>query len=182
MHLSSISLYHRNYDCWWDLTESVLYHQGPTHCYKNFCLPIRYFSCNCWINKCTFLQYHKAVKKGHNLWPLVCYAHSNVMATIFDWIWFWFFFFFWGDCLCLIDFILFLAVLGLCCVCRLPLVAVSRAYSFLWCTGFSSRWVFLLWSTCSRHAGSVGVAHRLSFPAAWGIFPDQGLNLCPLHW
>ena len=29
---------------------------------------------------------------------------------------------------------------------------------------------------------SVVVAHRLSCPAACGIFPDQGSNLCPLHW
>ena len=24
--------------------------------------------------------------------------------------------------------------------------------------------------------------HQLSCPAACGIYPDQGLNLCPLHW
>ena len=29
---------------------------------------------------------------------------------------------------------------------------------------------------------SVVVAHRLSCPLACGIFPDQGLNMCPLHW
>ena len=29
--------------------------------------------------------------------------------------------------------------------------------------------------------GSVVVAHRLSCLAACGIFPDQGLNLYPLH-
>ena len=26
------------------------------------------------------------------------------------------------------------------------------------------------------------MAHRLSCSAACGIFPDQGLNPCPLHW
>ena len=26
------------------------------------------------------------------------------------------------------------------------------------------------------------MAHRLSYSAACGIFPDQGLNPCPLHW
>ena len=31
-------------------------------------------------------------------------------------------------------------------------------------------------------AGSVAVAHGLSFSAACGIFPGQGLNPCPLHW
>ena len=40
----------------------------------------------------------------------------------------------------------------------------------------------LLWSTGSRRAGSVVVAHRLSCSVAYGIFPDQGLNPCPLHW
>ena len=30
--------------------------------------------------------------------------------------------------------------------------------------------------------GSVIVAHGLSSPKACGIFPDQRLNLCPLHW
>ena len=34
-----------------------------------------------------------------------------------------------------------------------------------------------LWS-----AGSVVVAHGLSCSTACGIFPDQGSNLCPLHW
>ena len=34
-----------------------------------------------------------------------------------------------------------------------------------------------LWSL-----GSVVVAHRLGCFAACGIFPDQGLNPCPLHW
>ena len=33
-----------------------------------------------------------------------------------------------------------------------------------------------------QSAGSVVVAHGLSCSAARGIFPDQGLNPCPLHW
>ena len=32
------------------------------------------------------------------------------------------------------------------------------------------------------HTGSVVVVWGLSCPAACEIFPDQGLNLCPLHW
>ena len=40
----------------------------------------------------------------------------------------------------------------------------------------------LLRSTGSRRAGSVVVAHGPSCSAACGIFPDQGLNPCPLHW
>ena len=31
-------------------------------------------------------------------------------------------------------------------------------------------------------AGSVAVAHGLSYSVACGIYPDQGLNPCPLHW
>ena len=33
---------------------------------------------------------------------------------------------------------------------------------------------------CAR--ASVVAAHRLSCLEACGIFPDQGSNLCPLHW
>ena len=29
---------------------------------------------------------------------------------------------------------------------------------------------------------SVVVMHKLSCPEVCGIFPDQGWNLCPLHW
>ena len=32
------------------------------------------------------------------------------------------------------------------------------------------------------HAGSVIVVHGLSWPEECGIFPDQGLNRCTLHW
>ena len=39
----------------------------------------------------------------------------------------------------------------------------------------------LLWSTGSRRAGSVVVAHGPSCSAACGIFPDQGSNPRPLH-
>ena len=40
----------------------------------------------------------------------------------------------------------------------------------------------LLWSTGSRRAGSVIVAHGPSCSVACGIFPDQGSNPCPLQW
>ena len=33
-----------------------------------------------------------------------------------------------------------------------------------------------------EHVGSVVVVHGLSCSMACGIFPDQGLNLYPLHW
>ena len=44
---------------------------------------------------------------------------------------------------------------------RLSLVAASRGYSSLWCTGFSLRWLLLFQSSGSRHAGSVVVARGL---------------------
>ena len=43
---------------------------------------------------------------------------------------------------------------------RLSLVVVSRGYSLLWCTGFSLRWLFLLRSTGSRHAGFTSCGSR----------------------
>ena len=60
-------------------------------------------------------------------------------------------------------------------------VVSSGGHSSSQCVGFSlSR--PLLWSTGSRRAGSVIVAHRPSCSAARGIFPDEGSNPCPLHW
>ena len=52
---------------------------------------------------------------------------------------------------------------------------------FIAVTGLSLSRPLLLWSTGSRHAGSVVVAHGPSRSAACGIFPDQGSNPCPLH-
>ena len=43
----------------------------------------------------------------------------------------------------------------------LSLVAASGGYSLLRCTGFSLRWLLLLRSTDSRHAGSVVLARGL---------------------
>ena len=62
------------------------------------------------------------------------------------------------------------------------LVATSRGHSSSWCAGLSPSWPLLLWSTGSRHAGSVVVAHGPSCSTACGIFPDQGSNPCPLRW
>ena len=45
------------------------------------------------------------------------------------------------------------------------------------CSGFSRCGARAL-----GHAGSVAVVHGLSCSAACGIFPDQGSNLCLLHW
>ena len=64
----------------------------------------------------------------------------------------------------------------------LPPVAASRVHSSLRCAGLSPSWSLPLRSTGSRRAGSVAVAHGPSCSAACGIFPDQELNPCPLHW
>ena len=44
----------------------------------------------------------------------------------------------------------------------LSLAAASRGYSSLWCAGFSLRWLLLLQSMGSRHAGFSSVTRRLS--------------------
>ena len=64
----------------------------------------------------------------------------------------------------------------------LSLVVASGGHSSSRCAGLSLLQPILLWSTGSRRAGSVVVAHGLRCPAACGIFPDQGSNPCPLHW
>ena len=64
----------------------------------------------------------------------------------------------------------------------LSLVAESGGHSSSRCAGLSLSWPLLLWSTGSRRAGSVIVAHGPSCSVACGIFPDQGSNPCPLHW
>ena len=73
----------------------------------------------------------------------------------------------------------------LCCVSvdarRLSLLVASSGYSSWQCAGFSLQRL-LLWSTGSRYVSSVVGAHRLSCSTACEIFPDQGLNLCPLCW
>ena len=64
----------------------------------------------------------------------------------------------------------------------LSLVAASRGHSSSRCADLSLSRPLLLWSTGSRRTSSVVVAHGPSCSAACGIFPDQGSNLCPLHW
>ena len=67
--------------------------------------------------------------------------------------------------ICFVLFFKFIYLFWLCWVFvaarGLSLVAASRGYSSLRCTGFSLQWLLLLWSTGSRHVGSVVVAHRL---------------------
>ena len=64
----------------------------------------------------------------------------------------------------------------------LSLVVARGGHSSSQCVGLSLSRPLLLRSTGSRCAGSVVVAHGPSCSAACGIFPDQGSNLCPLHW
>ena len=64
----------------------------------------------------------------------------------------------------------------------LSLVVASGAHSSSRCPGLSLLRPLLLWSTGSRRAGSVVVAHGPSCSTACGIFQDQGSNPCPLHW
>ena len=71
---------------------------------------------------------------------------------------------------------LFLAVLGLRFCVRAFSSCGKRGPLFI-----AVRGPLLLRSTGSRRAGSVVVAHGPSCSAACGIFPDQGLNPCPLH-
>ena len=62
------------------------------------------------------------------------------------------------------------------------LVVASGGHSSLRCAGLSLLRPLPLRSTSSRRTGSVIVAHGPSCSTACGIFPDQGSNLCPLHW
>ena len=73
-------------------------------------------------------------------------------------------------------FMVFVSVRGL------SLVAASGGHSSSRCAGLSLSRPLSLQSTGFRRAGSVVVAHGPSCSAACGIFPDQGLNPCPLHW
>ena len=77
-----------------------------------------------------------------------------------------------------IYFYLFMAVLGL----RFCVRAFSSCGKWGPLFFIVVRGPLLLWSTGSRRASSVVVAHGPSCSVACGIFPDQGLNPCPLHW
>ena len=77
---------------------------------------------------------------------------------------------------------------GLCCYMGFSLVVQEGAAPLAVC-GFLIALHLLLWNTGPRvrglqelqHVGSV-VMHGVSFSTACGIFPDQGLNPCLLHW
>ena len=48
--------------------------------------------------------------------------------------------------------------------------------------GLEGTWVSAVAAPRLQSAGSVVVVHGLTCPMRHGIFPDQGSNLCPLHW
>ena len=73
-------------------------------------------------------------------------------------------------------------MLGLCCTRVFSSCSAQVSHAAAWAlghVGFSScgRWVPGLVST-----GSIVVIHGPSCSTACAIFPDQGLNLCLLHW
>ena len=105
-----------------------------------------------------------------NLWLDARHCGFTLLGTLFFFNFYYLFIiYFW---LCWV----FVSVRGL------SLVAESGGHSSLRCAGLSLSRPLLLQSTGSRRTGSVAVAHGLSCSAACGILPDQGLNLCPLHW
>ena len=75
------------------------------------------------------------------------------------------------------------------------LVAASRGYSLIAVHelfigvlslvaehGLSGAWASVVVAPDLQRIELVVVAYELSYPAACGIFPDEGLNLCLLHW
>ena len=113
---------------------------------------------------------------------IMCFSVKKSECFIF----FFFYKAFYSNLLFIYIFICFYIYFWLCWVFvsvqGLSLVAASGGHSSSRWTGLSLSWPLLLRSTGSRCAGSVVVAHGPSHSTARGIFPDQGLNPCPLHW
>ena len=85
-------------------------------------------------------------------------------------------------CLIVFSFLNFIdlckSVLGLCCRAQ-----VFSSYGERGLLSSCSAWTSHCSSfTCWGHGDSVVVAHELSCPVVCGIFPEQELNPCPLHW
>ena len=70
-------------------------------------------------------------------------------------------------------FYLFYFIFWLCWVfiaaCGLSLVAASRGYSLLWCTGFSSLWLLLCWAPALGAQAPVAAARGLSNCGLWAL-------------
>ena len=77
---------------------------------------------------------------------------------------------------------LFFVSLGLFLLRGLPLVAASRGCSPVTVRGLLRAVASLVAEHGHQSSGSVVVAHGLHCPEACGIFPDQGSNMCLLHW
>ena len=71
----------------------------------------------------------------------------------------------------------FLAALGLCCYVWALSSCGEGGYSLV-----AMRGLLIAVASLFVELGSVVVGHGLSCPVAYGIFPDQGLNPCCLHW
>ena len=105
---------------------------------------------------------------------IVCQWCNGYISSIFIWLFSMVFFFFnyvWPILLLLLFFFNY-TILGV-----LYLFINGCVGSSFLCEGF-----LLLWSTGSRRAGSVVVAHGPICSVACGIFPDQGSKPCLLHW
>ena len=52
------------------------------------------------------------------------------------------------------------------------------------CLGFPCRGAQALdmWAQDLQRMGSAVAVRGLTCSTAWGVFPDEGSNLCPLHW
>ena len=90
-----------------------------------------------------------------------------------------------------------LATLGLRCLVWIFSSWACGCHSWVQYWDFASQGPLLLWSTGLRHSASIScgtwaqwllllgsrvVSWVDSCSATRGIFPDQGSNLCPLHW
>ena len=64
----------------------------------------------------------------------------------------------------------------------LSLVAVSKGYSPVAVHGLLIVVVSLAVEHRLENTGIAVVEHRLNCPVACGISPEEGSNLCPLHW
>ena len=80
------------------------------------------------------------------------------------------------------DFFFFMAVQNICCCMSFLLVAASGGYSLVVVCGL----LIMVASLVAEHRvwslGSTVEAQGLRCSSAGGIFPDQGLNPCLLHW
>ena len=87
---------------------------------------------------------------------------------------------FWLHVCLLLCIYLFMAVLGLCC-CSWAFTHCREQERLSSCDARASHCF-----SCGEQPwaawASVVAAHGFSCPVSHGIFPDQGLNPCPLHW